>query len=148
MKDHSPSTDSVQQLRLQADGPGPTVPAHSRSRIVPRFAEACGVGRAHLGPVRIPPVEFGLDQRPDVDAVDRQVHDLAVDIDVAKLDAAHHDPGQVRAAQARTGQVDGPQSCAPVRSVRSNRRATQISTNEISHIATLAAGTDSPAAAG
>ena len=55
---------------------------------VPRLAQPGRVRRAHLGPVRIPPGELGLDQRPDVDPVDGHVHDLAVDVDVDELGTA------------------------------------------------------------
>jgi hypothetical protein len=55
---------------------------------VPRLAQPGRGRRAHLGPVRIPPGELGLDQRPDVDPVDGHVHDLAVDVDVDELGTA------------------------------------------------------------
>jgi hypothetical protein len=43
-------------------------------------AEAGRVRRAHLDPVRIPPVRLGADQGRHIDTVDRQVPDLAVDV--------------------------------------------------------------------
>ena len=60
-------------------------------------------------PGRVPPVQLGVDERPDVDAIDRHVHDLAVDVDVDHLDAPHHDPAQVDGAELGTGHIDGTQ---------------------------------------
>jgi hypothetical protein len=72
----------VQQFRRQAAGPGDGLvpePLHG----VPRLAEARRVRRAHLGPVGVALVQLGVDQRPDVDTVDRHVLDFAGDVDVA-----------------------------------------------------------------
>jgi hypothetical protein len=43
------------------------------------------------GPAAIPPVELGIDQRTDADAVDSQLLDLAVDGGANHLDATHFD---------------------------------------------------------
>jgi len=72
---------------------------------IPGLAEPGRVSRAHLGPVGIPLVQLRVDQRPDVDPVDRHVHDLAVDLDVAEFDAAHHRPAQVDLAELAARQV-------------------------------------------
>src|SRR6185437_4175281 len=65
-----------------------------------------GVARAHLGPVRVAAVEFGLHQGHDVDPVDPHVVDLAADVHVHQVRPADRDPGQVDQAEARTGEVD------------------------------------------
>jgi hypothetical protein len=72
----------------------------------PRVADAGRVCRAHLGPAGIPPIQLGVHQGPDVDAIDRLVHDLAVDVNVDQFDAPHHDPAQVDPAEPGAGQVD------------------------------------------
>jgi len=108
MNDHSPSPRLLQQRRVEATGAGDClVPAAFDD--VPRLAEAGRVGRAHLGPLGIPPVELGLDVRPDVDPVDRQVLDLATDLDVGQLNAPHDHPGHVDAPEPHAGQVAGPE---------------------------------------
>jgi hypothetical protein len=53
---------------------------------IPRLAETGRVCRAHPDPVRVPAVELGIDQRCDVDAIDHDVLDLAVYVDVDQLD--------------------------------------------------------------
>ena len=73
---------------------------------VPGLAVAGGVGRAHLGPVGVPPVELGLDERRDVDAVDADVLDVAGDVDVLEPDVAGAKAPQVDLAERRTAQVD------------------------------------------
>src|SRR6266700_4110021 len=124
----------VQQLRSQAAGPlnglGPQ-PLED----VPRLAEPGRVRRAHLGPAGITPVELGVDQGPDVNSVDPQVLDLAVNVDVDQLDAPHHDPAQVDAAEPRAGEVNALE-----------HRASQIGTNEVSHETTLTSGANDPPA--
>jgi hypothetical protein len=118
----------VQQLRSQAAGPFDG-PAPEPLEDVPPLAEAGRVGRAHLGPVGIPPVELGVDQGPDVDAIDCQVLDLAVDVHVAQLDAAHHGPIQGDTAEAGAAQVDGVElRAAEVNALEPG--ATEIGTNE------------------
>ena len=88
-----------------------------------------------LGPVGIAPVELGVDQGPDVDAIDRQIVDLAVDVDVEQLDAPHHDPAQDDTAEPGATQVDGAQlRAAEVNALEPG--ATQIGTNEVSHATT------------
>src|SRR5262245_46841359 len=96
----------VQQLGWQAAGPRyGLVPQPLED--VPCLAEACRVCRAHLGPVRIPPVKLGVDQRPDVDTVDGQVHDFAVYVDVGQFRAAHQDAAHAHVAELAAGQVGG-----------------------------------------
>ena len=67
------------------------------------MSQACrkpsGSVGAHPGPLGVAPVELRVDERRDVDPVDQQVLDLAVDPDVAQFDAAHHDPAQVDGAE-------------------------------------------------
>jgi hypothetical protein len=48
----------------------------------PRLAEAVRGGWVELSALRVAPVELGLDERTNVDAVDPDVADLAVDVDV------------------------------------------------------------------
>jgi len=45
----------------------------------------------HPGPVGHAAIELGLDQRADVDAVDRHILDLAADLDVDQLEAEEAD---------------------------------------------------------
>jgi hypothetical protein len=79
----------VQQVRVQPagalDGPRPQ-PLDD----VPRLAEAGRFRRAHPGALRVLPVELSLDQWADVDAVDPDVEDVAVEVDVVQIDATHH----------------------------------------------------------
>ena len=96
----------MQRLRRQATGP--------RHRLVPeppedlpRLAEPGRVLRAHLDPVGLPAVKLGLDQRADVDPVDGDVHDLAVDGDVDQFDAAHGHPGHVHPVEPGIGEIAG-----------------------------------------
>jgi hypothetical protein len=96
----------VQRLRRQAAGP--------RHRLVPeppedfpRLAEAGRVFGAHPDPVGAPAVKLGLDQRADVDPVDGDVHDLAIDVDVDQLDAAHAYPGHVHPTEPGIGEIAG-----------------------------------------
>ena len=73
---------------------------------VPRRAEAVGVGRAHLGTIRVAAVEFGLHQGDDVDAVDRDVLEQAVQVHVDQERAADRGAGEVDVAEPGAGQVD------------------------------------------
>ncbi|ODU04495.1 MAG: hypothetical protein ABS81_09470 [Pseudonocardia sp. SCN 72-86] len=56
---------------------------------VPGRPETGDVDRAHGGAQRVPSVELGLDQRPHVDAVDREALDPAVDLDLTDPRAPH-----------------------------------------------------------
>ena len=56
--------------------------AAQRWKAAGAVAEALGVDRSHLGAVRVPPVELGRDERGDVHAVDPDIHQFAVDLDV------------------------------------------------------------------
>jgi hypothetical protein len=73
----------------------------------PRLAEAVAVVGTHLGPLRHPAVQFGLDQRRDVDAVHDDVPQFATDLDVDEFDAAHPATGERCAADLRPAQVTG-----------------------------------------
>src|SRR5215475_2218392 len=130
----------VQQLRLHAakafDGLGPQ-PLDD----VPRLTESSRVRRAHLGPVRIAPVEFGVDQWTDVYAVDRHVHDLAVDVDVHHLDAPHHNAAQADLAELGAKEIDGAELCAAEINAF-EPGAAQIGTNEVSHATTVTGRAD------
>src|SRR5262249_37527110 len=98
----------VQQRGVQAAGPGDgAVPEPVEG--VPGGPEAGRCCGAHRGPVRVAPVQLGVDQRCDVDTVDRDVEDLAVDVDVGQLDPAHHHAVQRDPAEPGTGQVAGPE---------------------------------------
>ena len=72
----------------------------------PRSAEPVAVVRAHLGPLRHPAVQFGVDERRDVDTVHDDVLQFAADLDVDQLDAAHPAPVEQRAADLRPAEVD------------------------------------------
>jgi hypothetical protein len=125
----------VQQLRRQTARPGHRlVPEPVQG--VPRLAEARRVRRAHLGPVGVAPVQFGVDQRPDIDAVDRHVLDLAGDVDVAQFDAAQHRLAQRDAEEPAPGQVDRPElRAAEVDALEP--RTGQVVPGEVSHDPTV-----------
>ena len=93
---------------------------------VPGLAVPVGIGRAHPGAVRIAAVEFGLDQRHDVDVVDPDVLDLAADVDVHQERAANHGAGQVDVVEQGSGQVD-----------HLEPGAGQVLASEVSHRASL-----------
>ncbi len=67
--------------------------------------EAVGVARPHRRTVREPPVELGLDERTDVDAVDGQALDLAADLHPPDGGAADHDVGEEDVAQSQAREV-------------------------------------------
>jgi len=132
----------VQQLRWQAAGPFDGL-APEPLEDVPRLTEAGWVCRAHLGPVGIPPVQLRVHQGPDVDTIDRQVLDLALDVGAGQFDTPHHDPAQVDTAEPGAGQVDGAQQrAAEVNALEPG--ATQIGTNEVSRATTLTPPADGP----
>src|SRR5680860_949522 len=142
----------MQQLGFQPTGPIDGLAPESLDD-VPRLAEASRVSGAHLRSVGIPPVELGVDQGSDVNTTDRQVLDLAVDVDVDELDAAHHDaaqvdgaegcgvqvrradlgPGQVHHLEPGIGQVD-----------LLEPGARHVCVDEVSHSATLTFNADDP----
>ncbi len=126
----------VQQCRVEAPGP------LDRRRPpplddVPRVAKAGGVGGSHLHPIRLTPVELGLDERRHVDAVEDEALELAVDVHVAELDATHDDVAHLRSAEhrprevgvheLRAGQVDALEA-----------RPAEVLVGEVSHARTLA----------
>src|SRR5262245_39822141 len=137
----------LQQLRLQAAGAFDGLSPQPLDDI-PRLAEPSRVCRAHLDPIRIAPVEFGVDQGPDVDAVDGHVHDLAVDVDVDQFYAPHDDAAQVDPAELGAGEIDGAQLC-PAEVNTFEPGPAQIGTNEISHATTLTSrGDNAPSVRG
>ncbi len=110
MNDHSSST-------LRCSAASGNVRARSTCRPQPlqdgpRLAEAVAVVGSHLRPLGHPAVQLGLDQRRDVDAVDDDVLQLAVDLDVDQLDAAHPGAVQHGAADLHSGEVDARRSAS------------------------------------
>jgi hypothetical protein len=95
----------VQQLRGHPAGSRDGLPPQP-FQDVPGVAEPVGVGRAHLGPVRVTAIQLGLHQGHDVDPVDPQVTDPSADIHVDQGRAADRHPGQVDEVEARAGQGD------------------------------------------
>ena len=81
------------------DGGGPP-----RLEDRPGLAEALGVDRPHFCAVRVPPVELGSDERSDVHAVDADIHQVAVDVDVPQVDAP-----QARVEDRAAAHVRAPQ---------------------------------------
>ena len=71
------------------------------------MAEALRVGGAHERPLRVAPVQLGLDEGCDVDAVDAHVQELAADLDVGQFHAAHDDVVEVDSAEGRAAEVGG-----------------------------------------
>ena len=93
-----------------------------------------GVG-LHLRVVGILPLHLGLDQRSDVDAVDADVLQLTVDLDVQQLRAADAQAMEIRTpdpdvvqideAELRAGEVD-PMEAAVAQARLLVRRARQV----------------------
>jgi hypothetical protein len=74
-----------------------------------------------------------LTSGPIVNAIDRQVLDLAANIDVNQLDAPHQRSFQIDRAELGVAQVDG----AKLRATQVNAfeaRATEIGTVEVRHV--------------
>ena len=95
----------MQLVGVQAAGAGDGSGPELLDR-VPCLDESGRVGRPHLGPAGLAPVELGLDQRRDVDAVDRHVLEVSGDVDIGQLDIAHDHAGEVDAPEPGVGQVD------------------------------------------
>jgi hypothetical protein len=88
------------------------------------------------------PVQLRGDQWRDVDLVDPQVPDVAVDVGVDQVDAAQHDPAQVDSVQPGVGQVDVAQLGAgetdPLEPGRAEvdaleERPAEVGVDEVSH---------------
>ena len=75
--------------------------------------------------MRVTPIQFRVEQRRDVDAVDGESVDLAVNRDVDELDAAHGDALEGDIAERRVDESDGAKRRAGQVGL-SKRRATQI----------------------
>ena len=87
------------------------------------------------------PVEFRVQQRSDVDAVDGEILDLAVDVGVDQLDAAHDDTMQTDTSEPGSGQVDGAQlGSAEIDPLEPG--TAQIGTQEVRHARTLTPSPD------
>jgi hypothetical protein len=95
----------VQPLSRQCPGPIDS-PRPQPLESSPRFPITVGIHRPHLGPLGLSTIELGPHQRYDVDAVDPQVLDLGVDLDVHQRGTADRDAAQVDQLEPRTGQVD------------------------------------------
>src|SRR6185312_7425024 len=73
---------------------------------VPYRADVVGVtARAELHPLRVAAVQFGADEFGDVDAVDRDVAEVAGDADVDQPAVPDRDAGQVAVGEPRPAQV-------------------------------------------
>jgi len=70
------------------------------------MTEPVAVVGSHPRPLRHATVQFGVDERCDVDAVHDDVLQLAADLDVDQLDAAHAALVERGAADLRPGEVD------------------------------------------
>jgi hypothetical protein len=130
----------VQQLKREAACPfDGAVPQPFDN--IPRLLEASLVCRAHLRAVGVSPVELGVDQRTDVDAIDRHILDLTIDVDINQLDASHHRPLQINGAELCSAQVDGAKvRAAEVDALKPG--ATEVGTKEVSHSTTLTSASD------
>ena len=73
---------------------------------VPGGPEPVGVGGVEERPTGVSPLELGLDERPDVDAVDRQPVDEAVDVHVLEPDPPQARVGEGHVAQEHPVEVD------------------------------------------
>ena len=81
MNEYSPSTRSCSRSggnRLARSMVG----GHTRSMIAHASRKPSASAGSSLAAFRVAPVQLGLDERPDVDAVDPDVADLAVDVDI------------------------------------------------------------------
>jgi hypothetical protein len=96
----------MQQLGVQPSGPGDRL-ALKPLDDVQSLPKAGWISGTHLGPFGIAPVELGVDERSDVDTIDRHVLDLAIDVDPDQLDASHLETLQVDTAEGGPAQVDG-----------------------------------------
>ena len=141
MNDHSPSTDSCNSSGRRRRARS-TVSSQSRPRMSHASRNPAGSPGGSwpnpdtAGPARPRP-------GPDVDAIDRQVLDLTVDVDVDQLDAAHHHPAQLGTTEPGVSQVDGPE----LRAAEVNRLepgAMEIGRSEVSHPTTLSLPADNP----
>jgi hypothetical protein len=97
----------------------------------PRLAEAVRVGRVELRPFRVAPVQLGLDERHDIDAVDPDVADLAVDVDILQPRAAQRRAGEVHVAEPRAAEID-----------LLEPRAGEVLLHELDHPPSLPPGSD------
>jgi hypothetical protein len=99
----------------------------------------------------VAPVELLVDQGPDVHTVDRELADLAVDVDVDHVDPAHHHVAQVETAEGgavhparpdlRPAQVDALEpGIGQVHTLEPG--AGEIRIDEVSHAPTVVPGTD------
>jgi hypothetical protein len=95
----------VQQVRVHPAGPVHGLLPQPLEDI-PGLAVPVRIGRAHLGAIRVAAVEFGLHQGHDVDPVDRDVLEQAVDFHVHQERAADHGVRQVDVAEPGAGEVD------------------------------------------
>lgn len=97
----------------------------------PRRAEAASVGRVELRPFRVAPVQLGLHERHDVDAIDPDVADLAVDVDILEPRAAHRRAGEVHVSEPRAAEID-----------LLEPRAGEVLLHELGHVHSLPPGSD------
>jgi len=104
--------DRLMQLLLgecprTVDGGGP-----ARLEDRPGLAKALGVDGPHLCAVRVPPVELGIDERSDVYAVDADIHQSAVDVDIPQVDTPQARVEDRAAAHIRAPQEHSTQLAA------------------------------------
>ena len=110
MNDHSSSTRSWRSSGSR-DRARSTVSAQRRFEDVPGLAELVGGLRLHLRVVGIAARELRLDQGRDVDAVDHDVLELAVDLDVGQLDPTHPYVADADVSHPRAREVDPAETC-------------------------------------
>jgi phytase-like protein len=72
----------------------------------PRLAAPVAGVRAHLDPIGHPTVQFGLDERPDIDTVHDDVDQFTVDLDVDQLDVTQPAALDQGVADLRPGDPD------------------------------------------
>jgi hypothetical protein len=93
----------VQQSRFELLGSGDGLGPQSLDH-VPRFPEPRGICRSQLQPLRMPPVEFRLDQWADVNAVDSHSRQLTADVHVPKQRAPDLHAAEVGVVEAGTNE--------------------------------------------
>jgi hypothetical protein len=94
----------VQRVLAERDGPGNRGPP----QFVPlaqRFAQTIHSGRTERDALGMQAVEFGLDQWTDLDSVDPQARDVAVEVDIGEQHPEHPRTGEINLAKHSPGQV-------------------------------------------
>jgi hypothetical protein len=80
---------------------------------VPGLAETRGVRWSHFGPQGISPIELVVNERFDVNLVDREILNVTRDGDVNEVDVLHNDSAEIGVGKLGVAQVDATKSGSP-----------------------------------